>query len=516
MKRLFCILIVFATLFSVSAVNAAEEGGFEVKGLQTEYITNPIGIDEQKPRFSWYSEAGYRGMEQKSYRIVMSSSLEKLEKGDYDIWDTKTVESDLSTGITYGGKKLPAKTKIYWQVTVTDKKANSVTSAPAYFETGLMDTGWQGAEWITAPKNIDDDDDNRYTISIDVKIKNTAAGFFFGAVDANNFYMWQLKVSGGKVLLVPHKKTNGSWAYLHGVEGFTLGDAGEITDKFATLKIEVNGDYAITYFNGQRVCETEFGTSVALGKVGFRQAGSEEAEYDNLKIVDNDGDVLLETGFSSGEKNPFKSGTITDDGTLVTKNVEFNVMLQTVSADSDIADENRPANSSTGSVNDPAPMYRKEFAVDSAVKSARLYITSAGCYDAYINGQPVTLSVLNPGRSDYNVDLKYQTFDVTDLLKKGTNAIGVYNGHGWFNTKWNNFGTTFGIMALLEIEYENGTTKKVVTDESWKSFTDGPIRYEDIMNGFSYDATKEQDGWSEEGFNDSEWDNARTTTAKNL
>ena len=66
MKRLFCILLAGVMLFCGSAVNATNEGGFEVKGLQVEYLTNPIGIDEAKPRLSWYSEASYRGMKQKN------------------------------------------------------------------------------------------------------------------------------------------------------------------------------------------------------------------------------------------------------------------------------------------------------------------------------------------------------------------------------------------------------------------------------------------------------------------
>lgn len=335
MKRLFCILLAGVMLFCGSAVNATDKGGFEVKGLQVEYLTNPIGIDEAKPRLSWYSEASYRGMKQKSYRISMSSSLEKLQKGDYDIWDSKNVESDVSTGILYGGNKLPAKTRIYWQVTVTDANGKSVTSAPAYFETGLMDTGWGDAQWITKP--------------------------------------------------------------------------------------------------------------------------AETQSFEN--------------------------------------------------------EDNRPIKEAIGKVNDPAPMFRKEFSVAGEVKSARLYITSAGCYDAYVNGKPVTDSVLNPGRSDYNNDLKYQAFDVTTLIKSGENAIGAYVGHGWFNTKWNSFGTTYGLMAMLEITFADGSRKTVVTDESWKVYNDGPIRYEDIMNGFTYDATKEQDGWAEGGFDDKGWKTAVATTA---
>ena len=71
-------------------------------------------------------------------------------------------------------------------------------------------------------------------------------------------------------------------------------------------------------------------------------------------------------------------------------------------------------------------------------------------------------------------------------------------------------------MAMLEITCANGKVLTVVTDGDWKCYADGPVRYEDIMNGFSYDATKEQTGWAEAGFRDSGWAKVRVTNASAL
>lgn len=107
---------------------------------------------------SWQMQSEERGVKQESYRITVATSVQKLENGVYDAWDSGTVKSDCSTGIAYGGQALQAKTRYYWRVTVKDKSGNSVTSATAYFETGLMGSGWGNAVWITAGEGAPDAD----------------------------------------------------------------------------------------------------------------------------------------------------------------------------------------------------------------------------------------------------------------------------------------------------------------------------------------------------------------------
>ena len=247
MLKRFLSAVLALTMLASSCVTAmfaeeqTEEGQIMVKGLQVEYLTNPIGIDVEAPRLSWYSEASARGTMQKNYRITMATSAEKLSGGNYDIWDSGTVTSDVSTGIVYSGPALPQKTRIYWQVTVTDQKGNTATSETAYFETGLMDGGWSGAQWITNPKDAIVHKNKSFTITVDFKIKNKAAGVFFGSADSDNMYMWQFKQdSNGTFIVLPHKKTNGSWSYPGGWAGTPAGDWADVTERFATLKIVVN------------------------------------------------------------------------------------------------------------------------------------------------------------------------------------------------------------------------------------------------------------------------------------
>ncbi|QNA45691.1 family 78 glycoside hydrolase catalytic domain [Lacibacter sediminis] len=155
---------------------------------------------------------------------------------------------------------------------------------------------------------------------------------------------------------------------------------------------------------------------------------------------------------------------------------------------------------------------RKEFAGKPAVKRATAYISGLGMYELYINGTKIGDQVLAPNPTDYRKTYFYNTHDVTAQIKAGSNAIAAVLGNGRFFTMRQNYKTqkhnTFGFPKLLlqlEIEYTDGTTKTVVSDESWKLNVDGPIRTNNEYDGEEYDATKEFNGWTKAGFNDSKW-----------
>lgn len=80
----------------------------------------------------------------------------------------------------------------------------------------------------------------------------------------------------------------------------------------------------------------------------------------------------------------------------------------------------------------PVPFVRREFDVHPGMSRARLYVTALGVYEAQINGQVVGDQVLAPGWSSYLSRLLYQTFDVTNLLRQGRNALGAILGDGWY------------------------------------------------------------------------------------
>jgi alpha-L-rhamnosidase len=159
----------------------------------------------------------------------------------------------------------------------------------------------------------------------------------------------------------------------------------------------------------------------------------------------------------------------------------------------------------------PGPLLRREFDVHVGVSKARLYVTALGVYEAQLNGVTVGDHVLDPGWTSYNHRLCYQTFDVTGLLQVGRNAIGAMLGDGWFRGRLgfgggrrNIYSDRLALLAQLEIDYADGTTERIVTDETWCAAR-GPILSNDIYDGETYDARLEQSGWSTIDYADSDW-----------
>jgi len=160
----------------------------------------------------------------------------------------------------------------------------------------------------------------------------------------------------------------------------------------------------------------------------------------------------------------------------------------------------------------PAHFLRKDFSTSKKVKSARVYVSSLGLYELYINGKKVGDQLFTPGWTSYNKRIQYQTYDVTSMLQT-KNAIGAILGDGWYrgNIGWqdqrNYYGGKLALIAQLHISYTDGTDEIIETGEGWKATT-GPIIFSDIYNGETYDARMEMPGWSTAGFDDSKWGKA--------
>lgn len=174
-------------------------------------------------------------------------------------------------------------------------------------------------------------------------------------------------------------------------------------------------------------------------------------------------------------------------------------------------------------VNRPSPLFRKTFSSAKKVKSATAFVTAQGLYEAFINGSRVGDAYLTPGWTSYNKRLQYQAYDVTSLVKQGSNAIGVQLGSGWyrgyigFGGQKNYYGKQLGLLFQLHIDYEDGTSEVVTSDASWKCAT-GSIVSSEIYHGETIDARKEKAGWSTVAFKDDDWANAKQkeNTSPNL
>ena len=176
----------------------------------------------------------------------------------------------------------------------------------------------------------------------------------------------------------------------------------------------------------------------------------------------------------------------------------------------------------------PAPYFRKEFTLGKTVKSAMLYVSGLGYYELYLNGDKIGDYVLAPANTNYDkrnmrhllynysdrskTRVLYNTFDISDMLIRGEYALGIILGNGWYNQRdrrdegWMWFDTPRFILQL-EIEYDDGTLEKIISDNTWKVST-GPLLHDGIFTGEVYDARLENVGWNSPGFDDSDWKKA--------
>ena len=175
----------------------------------------------------------------------------------------------------------------------------------------------------------------------------------------------------------------------------------------------------------------------------------------------------------------------------------------------------------------PARYLRHAFNIDKKIKRATAYTTALGLYELRLNGNKVGDDYLLPGWTDYDKRLYYQTFDITDQLSQGENVVGAIIADGWYSgyigyallvrlDKVREFyGVNPAFMGQIKIEYEDGTSEIIASNEStWKA-NQGPILEADIIMGETYDARLEHKDWDKAGFDDSKWSKPKRYTLPN-
>lgn len=168
-----------------------------------------------------------------------------------------------------------------------------------------------------------------------------------------------------------------------------------------------------------------------------------------------------------------------------------------------------------------APMLRKTFALDKEITSARIYMAGLGVFTLAVNGIDPTGSVLNQTESLYSKTLSYHVYDVTTMLRSGKNALAIELGNGFYDCPDNaslhwaeaSWCSDPKLMLELVIEYADGTTQTIISDESWKAYSQGPMLRDSMFAGEIYDARNEISGWEETAFDDSGWRNAKALEA---
>lgn len=156
------------------------------------------------------------------------------------------------------------------------------------------------------------------------------------------------------------------------------------------------------------------------------------------------------------------------------------------------------------------PQFRKEFTVRKELRRATVYVSGLGHFELSLNGNKVGTNFLDPGWTKYDQSSLYVTFDITRELKSGINTFATTLAGGFYHTPhtrylkiYNAFGKP-KMKLCLQMEYTDGTSETILSDQSWKT-TESATTFSSIYGGEDYNANLEEKGWMLEGFDDSKW-----------
>ncbi|MBF4473033.1 alpha-L-rhamnosidase [Flavobacterium sp. HJJ] len=462
--------------------------------LRCNYLVNPIGIGNSHPNLSWQTNASEENWLQTAYQIIVATSPKHLTEKECDVWNSGKILDGESVSIPYAGPKMKSQKRYYWAVRVWDNKGKvSLWSAAAFWEMGILNNSEWTAKWIsfTDKKTISDRE--------------------------NVCWVW---LSDQDALDVPSKTK--AW--------FRLKVNFNELPKIASLQTVVRGDYQL-FVNGKLVvAKTKAWQTFERQEIlGYLHKGENNIDVKvsavrTSSFSPSTGKALAGNyaTFAALFKVVDAKGTITkfktSDGKWLARN-DNNSEWKLPKVVGELNDPNFGLD--PGPLVESASMFRKELNVKKDIASARLYVSALGSYCVYVNGQRVSNAVLTPEFTNYNSRITYQTYDIASLLKKGQNAIGSLLGDGWFGSPmgWNGEYDLYGpaankLFAEIHLKYTDGTTEKIITDQTWKADA-SPILLSEIYAGEFYDARFEQSGWNKVGFNDKNWNTVKEEKGNN-
>ncbi|MCP5395316.1 MAG: family 78 glycoside hydrolase catalytic domain [Sphingomonadaceae bacterium] len=441
------------------AFAASRSAASGIAGARTCGLNAPLALGDMAPRFSWY--LADIGESQKAYRIRAARNLADLKAGRSLLLDSGKVPSSECLSVAVAGAALPSRTSAVWQVEVWTNRGKRV-SKPGTFETGLYPEDWRGG-WIAA--------------ETPVAKRDREAGLHWIMVPGNQkvgaaaAYRWTFEGDGGvaEILLAAH-------------------EMGAVTLNGQPLEPLQDGPVRWTQM-------AVYPVTLATGR--------------NVLAVD----VTRHAGF--GEPRPFLAAMLRHGPELVNRTTNadrgWKASLDPAEGWRDPAydDKDWPA-AEAGSkqlpAGEPWPVYpanylRKRFTAEKPVRSARLYATALGCYEAWINGERIGDAMLAPEFTDPSRRVLYQAYDVTDAVRQGANMLGFHVGDGWYGSKYSGSARfSFGpapcrLLAQLELEYADGSREVIASGEGWET-TQSPVLGHSIYDGEVHDARLDRNDWA--------------------
>ena len=493
--KLLSLLLCGSMLLSMAPITIYAESEGEnnmyITDLKVNNLAEPLGIDTA-PVFKWVNRMNGYAKSQSAYQIIVASTAEKAAAHNGDVWDSGKVSGTQNYDIPYGGKALASRTAYFFAVQVWDEEGNTVWSDVSKFETGILDDAEWTAKWIGGNQGI--------TTEYDLTVNGSNWIWFRNGGGLNDS-------AGGDMYI---RKT------------FTTNTSKTVKQ---VLYLETVDNTAVSYMNG-----TPFSKVTSWKKGAFTDVTSLVKNGENIIAIKANNEAKGAAGYIAKIEIRYTDGskeTIITDSTWkfnAAPTGDWTSASYNDSAwktpDQSLAYGSSPWNNSatlpntiTVGKHTSAPMLRKSFDIQKDIAKARIYIVGLGLYDLYVNGENPDDTVLNPAHTQYEDTVHYRAYDVTEMLSSGKNAIAVELGDGFYHLNlgswsWNSapWYDDTKLLFELDIEYTDGTKETIVSDESWKTYGDGPITVNNMYLGDTYDATKEVENWTSVTFDDSAWD----------
>ncbi len=420
----------------------------DLTNLRCEYRIDPLGIDVARPRLSWMIESARRGERQTAYQVLVASTPEKLAEDQGDLWDSGKVASNQSTGTVYQGRPLRSRTLCYWKVMIWDKDDKpSAWSQPASWSMGLLEPDDWKAQWIAATAD-------------DTSFSSTSQGYHAAEASAADQAKW-VQVDLGKPVAVDA-------VTLHPMNhagrpgfGFPLRFTITASDdpSFASSTVIADQSQADYPNPGHRAvrfkAESVTTRYVRVTVTRLRNRGSGPRPFCF---------ALAELEVFSGDKNLALHAPVTAHDSVEA----FGWGREQLTDGQNLAPRGDQSGNTYASRS--LPIFRREFQAEKLVARAVLYACGLGQAEFRLNGHKIGDDLLQPGWTNYRKSCLYQTYDVTQMIRRGPNALGVLLGNGMYNVqggRYAKFKGSFGppkLIAQLEIDYADGTRDMVVTD----------------------------------------------------
>ena len=477
----------------VAPAMAQDAASIQVANLRCESGIDPIGIDARAPRLGWTLEAvrpEARGLVQSAYQVAVTA-----EDGT-SLWDSGKVVSDQTLHVPYAGKPLASHMAVSWKVRAWDGQGRaSDWSKPARWTMGLLEPSDWTAKWIGRDGG-DETEDATTAIKAASWIWHPGTqSASIGAPVATRYFRTTVSLPADRRVRKATLDATADDSFSAAINGKPAGSGaghGQVKsfDVTGLIKAGVN-TLAIAGTNAPS-------TTVAPDKNPAGLIAVLKVEFDTGDPIVVLSDARWKT-FDRETPNWEREGF--DDSAWKAAAVSGPYGINPWG----------PVGGTNNHRRLPARMLRREFRVEKPVKRATASVCGLGFFELEVNGRKVDDHLMDPALAGFDKRLIYVTLDATTRVHAGVNAIGVVLGNGRYYAPRVDYPvpmTNYGypkLLMQLRLDYEDGTTETVVSDERWRLTTEGPTRWNSEFDGEEYDARRLMPGWSSPGFDDSKW-----------